>query len=145
MPQLSQAGSRRDADCGSRIRPENKRNRNANVCEQGSEAELASDDPGADREFREADGGIDEELARVVPGLAMDVDGALVVGGPGVVEPPVVTEPAVAIGDEHEVARTRVVEIDKAAKLTQDITGEAIAGRKIEAKTSTEKVRLRTV
>ena len=64
-----------------------------------------------------------EQLARVVAGLAVDVDGTGVVGGLGVVEPEVVGEPAAALGDEGEVAGTGVVEVQDVVDAVEGAAG----------------------
>ena len=54
--------------------------------------------------------GVEEEFDGVVAWLAVDVDGTGVVWGETVVEPVVVGEPGVWLGDGDEVACSRVVE-----------------------------------
>ena len=49
--------------------------------------------------LREPIGGVEEELGRVVAGLAVDVDAARELGCPVVVEPVVVGEPRAGLGD----------------------------------------------
>jgi hypothetical protein len=55
-------------------------------------------------------GGVEEQLRRVVAGLAVDLDGPGVVGRPRVVEPVVVGEPGVGLGDRDQLAGALVVE-----------------------------------
>ena len=67
--------------------------------EKAAEAELLAKEEGGDAQPRETDGGIDEKLAGVVARLAVDIDGAGEVGRAGIVEPVVVGEPAVVVGN----------------------------------------------
>ena len=60
------------------------------------------------RELRQLERGIDEQLAGIVAGLAVDIDGAGVVGRERVVVPEVIGEPRVRLGDGDEIpARVR--------------------------------------
>ena len=58
----------------------------------------------ADLERRKADGGIDQQLRRVISRLAVDVDGPREVGRAIVIEPVVVGEPGAWFGDDNEIA-----------------------------------------
>ena len=75
--------------------------------------------------------GIEEQLGRVVAGLAVDVDGAGEVGGAGVVEPVVVREPRIRLGDRDELARARVVEV--ISRLPSSSSTRRDAGRRFES------------
>src|SRR5215468_2976322 len=55
-------------------------------------------------------GGVEEQLRGVVPGFAMDLHEPREVGRTRIVKPVVVREPRVAVGDEHEVAGSRMVQ-----------------------------------
>ena len=85
--------------------------------EQGAETELllnqAADGPALGPE----QAGVEEELARVVAGLAVDVDRPGEVGGLPIVEPVGIGEPGVGLRQDDELAGTRVVQPDLAAAL----------------------------
>ena len=74
---------------------------------QGAKAEGALREPRADRELRTTDRRIEEQLDRIVAGLAMDLDRAGEVRRAGVVEPVVVGEPGVRLRERDELARAR--------------------------------------
>ena len=78
--------------------------------EQRAGAELALGEPPADRDRRQAEAWVDEQLDRVIARLAMDVDGAGEIGRARVVQPVVVGKPAVAARDRDQLARARMVE-----------------------------------
>ena len=65
---------------------------------------------------------VEEELARVVAGLAVDVDGPGEVGGLAVVEPVGIGEPGVGLGQGDELARPRMIEADLARARRRDST-----------------------
>ena len=67
----------------------------------------AFDQVGVERDRFRA--GVEEELERIVAGLAVDIDRAGECGSAGVFEPPVVGLPTVGRGDEHDVAAAGVV------------------------------------
>ncbi len=60
---------------------------------------------------------VEEELGGVVAGLAVDLHVAREVGRPLVVEPVVVGEPGVGLGDEHDLARALVAEAGVAPRV----------------------------
>ena len=85
--------------------------------EERALAELSLREPPADGDGRKADGRIDEKLDGVVAGLAVDIDGARVVGGALVVEPEIIAEPAVGLRDRHQLAGARMIEPGDALSL----------------------------
>ena len=62
-------------------------------------SERAAREAPADRELGRADRGIEEQLDRVVAGLAMDLDQAREVRRAAIVEPVVIGEPGVRLGE----------------------------------------------
>ena len=78
---------------------------------QVAEAEFFLQERHADFRFEEPDGGVGEQLDGVVARLAVDVDGAGIIGGAVVVPPVVVGEPGVGLCHSHEVACARVVQV----------------------------------
>ena len=91
------------------------------------EAELLARQRGAGAQLHARIGGVEEELGRVVAGLAVDLDRAREVGRSLVVEPVVVGEPGVRLGDGDELARPRVVEAGRALSLV--VQDEVDAGQ----------------
>jgi hypothetical protein len=90
--------------------------------EERAQAKLALEQPPADREVRDAERRVDEQLDRVVAGLAVDVDRAGEVRGAVVIQPVVVAEPAIRQRDRHQLAGTGMVETERAlALLIQDL------------------------
>ena len=69
---------------------------------------LLQQEPG-DREHRETDLGVNEELDRVVARLAMDIHAAREIGLTLAFFPPVIREPAVSVGNDDEVAATHML------------------------------------
>ena len=69
-------------------------------------------EPPAHRELGKADRRIEEQLDRVVAGLAMDLDQAGKIRGAAVVEPIVIGEPGVRPRDGDELARARMIQCD---------------------------------
>src|SRR5204863_10024901 len=80
-----------------------------------AQAEALLEEPARDAKTGEGEARVDEDLARVVAGLSVDVDGAGEVGGARVVEPVRVGEPGVGLGEEDEVSRVGMVEPDLGA------------------------------
>ena len=74
------------------------------------EAEFLLEEALSDPEFGETDGGVEEELDRVVAGFAVDIDSAGEVRGFGVVQPVVVGEPGIGMGQGDDITAARVVE-----------------------------------
>ena len=68
----------------------------------------------ADRQRRDPDGGIEEQLHRVVAGLAMDIDRAREVRRAPIVQPEVVREPRLGLGDRDQIAGPRVADVMRA-------------------------------
>src|SRR5919106_4590916 len=56
---------------------------------------------------------IEEELARIKAGFAVDLDGAREIGGALVVEPIVISEPGVELGYRYELARAVVAQLPR--------------------------------
>src|SRR4051812_27216735 len=89
---------------------------------QGAQAETPFGEAGAERELRKADRRIEEELDRVVAGLAVDLDRAREVGSAGFVKPVIIAEPGVRACERDELARARVVEAPRAfARIVQHV------------------------
>ena len=57
---------------------------------------------------------VEEQLARVVPWLAVDVDRPREIRGQAVIEPVGISEPRVGLRQHHELARPRMVQSDLA-------------------------------
>ena len=83
--------------------------------------------------LREPVGRVEEELGRVVAGLAVDVDAAGELGRAIVVEPVVVGEPGAGLGDDDELARALVVEAVAGLRLAVEHlvdAGQRLAARR---------------
>ena len=99
---------------------------------QAAQAELALGEGPGDLGLGIGQGGVEEELDGVVAGFAVDVDGAGVVGGAGVVEPEVVGEPGVGFGEADELAGAGVVEVALPfSSVVQDRSSMRVSCRKV--------------
>src|SRR5207253_195423 len=94
--------------------------------------ELLRQQPPGHAELRPGQGRIDEQLARVVARLAMDVHRAGVVRSPAVLVPEAVLEPCVRLRQEHQIAGPRMVEADFPPFLTGEHATDA--GKVLEGK-----------
>ena len=95
---------------GSGVRAAHERGVERNHIEQRPETELAEQELAERAPLRPEQLRVVEQLARVVAGLAVDIDGAREVGRLRIVEPPAVGEPAVGGAHAHDVARTGMIE-----------------------------------
>src|ERR1051325_8255574 len=68
-----------------------------------AKAELFPQKFGRDLQFRKLQLRVEEQLDRIIAGLAMDVDGAGEIGRERVIEPVVVSEPGILFGEGDEV------------------------------------------
>src|SRR5690348_4984451 len=84
-----------------------------NDVEQGPKPELSPQELPSHRGGGDANGRVEEELDRLVAGLAMDLDRAREIRCAAVVEPVVVREPRARLRDDDEVAGALVVDADR--------------------------------
>ena len=100
---------------GQAVAPPDQRGVERDHVEEGPEAQLLAEQPAGQPELGGGEFGVEEQLARVVARLPVDVDGPGVVGGLGVVEPERIGEPGVGLGEGDDLAGPGVVEPDLAA------------------------------
>ena len=103
-----------------------------------------AEEPARDPELGRGELRVEEQLARVVARLPVDVDRPGVVGGPAVVEPERVGEPGVGLGEGDDLARPRVVEPDLAPRLAREEPGDARARRPRRSRTRARSAGSRT-
>lgn len=93
--------------------------------EKGSKAEAAEQQLPADLEADQPLLGIQEEFERVVAGFAVDIDGGREIRCFGVIEPPIIGEPAVGLRQSDELTRARMIKPERALALFVEDAGDA--------------------
>src|SRR5262249_26065340 len=86
-----------------------------NDIDECADAELLERDLGKCSRLRPQQFWIKKQLAGIIAGLAVNIDGARVIRGAAIVEPEWIGEPCVWLGQRHNIAGTRMVEADLGA------------------------------
>src|SRR5690625_1707271 len=85
--------------------------------QQPPESSLAAPELPCRGELRIADFWIDEELDRIITRLAVNIDGARIIGSASLVQPPIIAEPAIGLCDRDQLARALMIEAMRALLL----------------------------